>query len=148
MPDLVKKDRHNRMVALYRRKCQLLNEAEIGNIHLILVEGTLNKTGQLIGRNEFYTKVVFDQQILGDQSDIDIGRYMFKKETGSEVLMSEQQEIGGENGSGREIVKGDYIAVRIVGAKSSVLTGVPLFRTRLTDFYRDKGWAERAVYRL
>ncbi|OWR45282.1 CDK5RAP1 protein [Danaus plexippus plexippus] len=113
VPEHVKRDRHRRMVELYRRKCQRMNEAEIGNIHLVLVEGTLPKTGQLLGRNELYIKVVLDRAVL--------------------------PAGGGE----RQIAPGDYVAVRILSARSSVLTGEPLYHTTIGEFYRDYGWADR-----
>ncbi|XP_037972946.2 mitochondrial tRNA methylthiotransferase CDK5RAP1 [Plutella xylostella] len=116
VPEEVKKDRHNRMVELYRRKCQALNEAEIGLTHLVLVEGTVKKTGQIMGRNELYLKVVFDQT-----------------------------EIPSEDGGKRGMKPGDYVAVKIVAAKASVLTGVPLFHSSITEFYRHISWGERAL---
>ncbi|CAK1586618.1 unnamed protein product [Parnassius mnemosyne] len=115
IPEEVKKDRHSRMLELYRRKCQALNEAEIGNTHLVLVEGSLKKTGQIIGRNEFYLRVVFDQA-----------------------------EIVSED-NGRRLVKpGDYVAVKITGARSSVLSGIPLYHTSISQFYREVSWGERS----
>ncbi|KAJ0174879.1 hypothetical protein K1T71_009987 [Dendrolimus kikuchii] len=108
VPEHVKKDRHNRMIELYRRKSQLLNEQEIGRTHLVLVEGIVKKTGQLMGRNEVYMKIVFDQ-------------------------------VDGE----RQVKNGDYVAVKILGAKASVLTGEVLHHTTLREFYKEVGWAER-----
>lgn len=109
VPEQVKKDRHNRIMQLYRAKCQLLHEKEIGKIHLVLVEGTVQKTGHLVGRNEVYTKVVFDQVEKSDG----------------------------------QVRNGDYVAVKITGAKSSVLFGEVLLKTTLTKFYKEVGWAER-----
>ncbi|KOB70650.1 CDK5 regulatory subunit-associated protein 1 [Operophtera brumata] len=124
--------RHSRMVALYRTKCQQLNEAEIGNTHLVLVEGTQKKTGQILARNELYIKVVFDQ------TEVPIGGE-FQSCLGSEKGV---YVIGGENRGivKKRVEKGDYVAVKIVGAKSSVLSGVPLYHTSLSEFYRDRGW--------
>ncbi|CAH2232373.1 jg15311 [Pararge aegeria aegeria] len=117
VPEEVKKERHNRMVEIYRRKCQKLNESEIGNVHLVLVEGVVPKTGQILGRNELYIKVVFD--------DIEI-----------------------PSGQGKRGVKrGDYVGVRIVSSKSSVLTGVALYHTSIREFYKEHGWAERDLLR-
>ncbi|XP_072945162.1 CDK5RAP1-like protein [Epargyreus clarus] len=107
VPEHVKKERHNRMVELYRRKCQVLHDAEIGNIHLVLVEGIFHKTGQTYGRNELYIKVVFDH-----------------------------------DGS---VKPGDYVAVRITGAKSSILSGVPLYVTSIREFYREVSWGDRRL---
>ncbi|XP_013193442.1 CDK5RAP1-like protein [Amyelois transitella] len=116
VPEAVKKDRHNRMIDIYRRKCQLLNEKEVGNTHLVLIEGTINKTGQIMGRNELYLKVVFDK-------------------------MAVQNQDGGET-----VPKpGDYVAVKIIGAKSSVLSGIPLYHSSIKEFYSEKSWGERAV---
>lgn len=106
------------MLQLYRRKCQLLNEAEIGNTHLVLIEGLLKKTGQLVGRNELYLKVAFDQA-----------------------------DIEAEDGGYRPMRPGDYVAVRITGARASVLTGVPLRHTTLRQFYKDASWGERSPLR-
>ncbi|XP_039756618.1 CDK5RAP1-like protein [Pararge aegeria] len=117
VPEEVKKERHNRMVEIYRRKCQKLNESEIGNVHLVLVEGVVPKTGQILGRNELYIKVVFD--------DIEI-----------------------PSGQGKRGVKrGDYVGIRIVSSKSSVLTGVALYHTSIREFYKEHGWAERDLLR-
>lgn len=107
------------MIELYRRKCQLLNEAEIGNTHLVLIEGTVKKTGQVLGRNEFYLKVVFDQE-----------------------------EILTEDGGKRQAKPGDYVAVKIQSAKSSVLGGKPLYHTSIRDFYRECSWSDRSRIRL
>lgn len=119
VPEEVKKDRHNRMIDVYRRKCQILNEAEVGNTHLVLVEGIVKKTGQLMGRNELYLKVVFNQQ-----------------------------EIMSEDNGHRLIRSGDYVAVKITGAKSSVFSGVPLYHTCISDFYRDRTWGDRRYVTL
>ncbi|XP_030025728.2 mitochondrial tRNA methylthiotransferase CDK5RAP1 [Manduca sexta] len=113
VPEPVKKERHNRMIDMYRRKSQLLNEAEIGSIHLVLIEGVVPKTGQLMGRNELYTKVVFDQ------GEIDA------------------------DGSKRKMQPGDYVGVKIVGARSSVLSGIALYHTSLSEFYRERSWEDR-----
>ncbi|XP_063386754.1 CDK5RAP1-like protein [Cydia fagiglandana] len=117
VPDSVKKIRHNRMIELYRTKSQALNQSEIGNTHLVLIEGTVAKTGQLLGRNEFYMKVVFDQC-----------------------------EIESQDGGKVRMKPGDFVAVKITGAKSSVLTGVPMYHSSVREFYRDVSWGER--YRL
>ncbi|XP_059057780.1 mitochondrial tRNA methylthiotransferase CDK5RAP1 [Achroia grisella] len=119
VPEQVKKERHNRMVDLYRRKSQLLNEAEIGHTHLVLVESIVQKTGQILGRNELYIKVLFDQT-----------------------------DILSQDGGKRAVTPGDFVAVRIVGAKSSLLNGVPLYHTSIRDFYRDKSWGERYAVSL
>ncbi|PZC73822.1 hypothetical protein B5X24_HaOG208748 [Helicoverpa armigera] len=114
VPDQIKKERHHRMLEIYRRKCQILNEAEIGNTHLVLVEGTAKKSGNILGRNELYLRVVF-----------------------------EQAEILAEDGGKRRVKPGDYVAVKIVGAKSATLYGVPLYHTSLCDFYRENQWGVR-----
>ncbi|CAG4988255.1 unnamed protein product [Colias eurytheme] len=113
VPEEVKKERHNRMIDLYRRTCQQLNELEIGNIHLVLVEGVVPKSGKLIGRNEFYLKVLFDQTSL-PSSD-----------------------------GNREVKPGDYVSVKITSARSSVLNGEALYHTSIREFYKDFGWADR-----
>ncbi|XP_047992267.1 CDK5RAP1-like protein [Leguminivora glycinivorella] len=118
VPDAINKLRHNRMIQLYRAKSQALNQSEIGNTHLVLIEGTVPKTGQLLGRNEFYMKVVFDQ--------------------------CEIESEGGKVGMN----PGDFVAVRITGAKSSVLTGVPMYHSSVREFYRDVSWGDRHVLRV
>ncbi|KAI8439088.1 hypothetical protein MSG28_012952 [Choristoneura fumiferana] len=119
VPEQVKKQRHARMIDLYRQKSQTLNEAEIGNTHLVLIEGAVHKTGQLLGRNEFYLKVVF-----------------------------EQQEILTQDNSKKTMKPGDYVAVKIVGAKASVLSGIALYHTSISEFYREVSWGERNVLRV
>ncbi|CAB3252874.1 unnamed protein product [Arctia plantaginis] len=114
VPDHIKKYRHNRMIDIYKRKCQLLNEAEIGNTHLVLVEGVARKSDKILGRNELYLRVAFDQTA-----------------------------IPSEDGGRREVKPGDYVAVEIVGARSATLLGVPLYHTSLSEFYREHQWGER-----
>ncbi|CAB3230251.1 unnamed protein product [Arctia plantaginis] len=114
VPDHIKKYRHNRMIDIYKRKCQLLNEAEIGNTHLVLVEGVARKSDKILGRNELYLRVAFDQTA-----------------------------IPSEDGGRREVKPGDYVAVEIVGARSATLLGVPLYHTSLSAFYREHQWGER-----
>lgn len=116
VPEHIKKERHNRMLDVYRRKCQILNDAEIGNTHLVLVEGKAKKSGKILGRNELYMRVVF-----------------------------EQTEILTEDGGRREAKPGDYVAVKIVGARSATLAAVPLYHNSLSDFYRGNQWGMRAV---
>jgi tRNA A37 methylthiotransferase MiaB len=106
------------MIEIYRRKCQMLNEAEIGQTHLVLVEGTVQKTGQVLGRNELYMKVVFDQE-----------------------------EILTEDGGSRLVMPGDYVAVKITGAKSSVLSGTALCHSSIKEFYREVSWGQRSALR-
>ncbi|XP_068618025.1 mitochondrial tRNA methylthiotransferase CDK5RAP1 [Battus philenor] len=113
VPDDVKKHRHNRMIEIYRRKCQALNEAEIGNVHLVLVEGRMKKTGQIVGRNEFYLKVVFNES-----------------------------ELVSEDGK-RSVMPGDYVAVKITSARCSVLDGVALYHSSIREFYKTHSWGDR-----
>ncbi|CAH2043057.1 unnamed protein product, partial [Iphiclides podalirius] len=115
VPDSVKRERHGRMLEVYRRKCQALNEAEVGRTHLVLVEG-VSKSGQLVGRNELYLKVAFDQA-----------------------------QLDAQDGGRRPARVGDYVAVKITGARASVLSGVALRHTTLTSFYRHVGWGGRAA---
>lgn len=103
------------MVELYRRKCELLNRMEIGNTHLVLVEGIAPKTGKILGRNEFYLKVLFDQGEIPSRD------------------------------SKRDVKPGDYVSVRITGAKASALTGEALCHTGIREFYRDTTWADRCL---
>ncbi|XP_050664759.1 CDK5RAP1-like protein isoform X2 [Leptidea sinapis] len=117
VPDHIKKDRHNRMMELYRKKCQILNDKEVGNTHLVLVEGIDKKTGRFMGRNEFYLKVVFDEV---------------------ELPCGEGR---------REVKPGDYVSVRIDEARLSVLKGTALRVTSIGEFYRDLGWADRKLLR-
>ncbi|CAK1550324.1 unnamed protein product [Leptosia nina] len=112
VPDNIKKARHDKMVQLYRRKCERLNNLEVGNTHLVLVEGVAPKSGKLIGRNEFYLKVLFDPEVISGPGK-------------------------------RNIEVGDYVAVRILEAKASVLTGEALFHTSIREFYKDGSWADR-----
>ncbi|XP_053610797.1 mitochondrial tRNA methylthiotransferase CDK5RAP1 [Plodia interpunctella] len=116
VPEAVKKERHSLMIEVYRRKCQILNEKEIGATHLVLVEGIAKKTGQIVGRNEFYLKVLFDKMEVLDQ-----------------------------DGGKRAPKPGDYVAVKIVGAKSSVLSGIPLYHSSIKEFYRERCWGDRAI---
>lgn len=118
VPEQIKKERHSRLIQLYRKKCQLLNDKEIGKVHLVLVESVIEKTNQILGRNEFYIKVLFNER------EIDF------------------------NGEKRQVKPGDYVSVRIVDAKSSVLYGKAVSFTSLREFYKDIGWADRHMLEM
>ncbi|XP_022123723.2 CDK5RAP1-like protein [Pieris rapae] len=113
VPEQIKKARHYRMVELYRRKCEEINRKEIGNHHLVLVEGIAPKSGKILGRNEFYLKVLFDQK---------------------EIPASEGR---------RQVKPGDYVSVRINEARASVFHGEALCHSSIEEFYRHTSWAER-----
>lgn len=101
------------MLELYVRKTQIINNLEIGNTNLVLIEGHHKKTGQLVGRNEFYLKVLVNQM-----------------------------DISTQDGGKRKIEVGDYVAVKILNAKSSSLSGVPLCHTSVREFYGGHVWPQ------
>ncbi|GBP18050.1 CDK5RAP1-like protein [Eumeta japonica] len=119
VPNDVKKDRHTRMLKLYIQSCHVLNQAELGKVHLVLIESINKKTQQLVGRNEMYLKVNVDQT-----------------------------EILSEDGGKRAIKIGDYVAVKITDAKASAFSGVPLYHTSIKEFYRDKCYGNEIVVQL
>lgn len=58
--NLIKQQRLERMIKMYRTHANLLNRSQIGRLQLILIEGhSKRSTHQLVGRNDQNIKVVF-----------------------------------------------------------------------------------------
>lgn len=96
------------MMSLYRREAEKLNQAQIGQQHLVLVEGPSKRSVKdMAGRNDGNTKVIFPAVEIPDS------QY-------SQTL--------------RSIKPGDYVVVQISSATSQVLKGIPLFHSLLSKF--------------
>lgn len=108
VPRNVKIERLQRMNNLYRGHLEQTNRMQIGQIQLVLVEGKSKRSNaHLYGRNDGNIKVILPQ---GDIPDV----------TGKEMLT---------------IKPGDYIVVQINDSSSQVLKGIPLYHTKLVDYY-------------
>uniref|UniRef100_A0A1B6FBU2 CDK5RAP1-like protein n=1 Tax=Cuerna arida TaxID=1464854 RepID=A0A1B6FBU2_9HEMI len=115
----VKQKRVDILVNQFRDDAEELNNAQIGSTQLILVEGESKRSKEhLAGRNDGNTKVIIPK--------IDVC-----------------QENCGE-GPVSPITPGDYVAVKITGASSQVLKGIPLYHTTLTRYNHSHGGGEEA----
>lgn len=108
VPPEIKHQRLVRMMSLYRREAEKLNQAQIGQQHLVLVEGPSKRSVKdMAGRNDGNTKVIFPAVEIPDS------QY-------SQTL--------------RSIKPGDYVVVQISSATSQVLKGIPLYHSLLSKF--------------
>ena len=115
VPAEVKSRRYKEMVNTFRESASQLNNAKIGETHLVLVDIISKRsTQELSGRNDRNNIVVFPRQEIS-------------------VLNSEGQ-IFSEQKSVPQI--GDYVACKILSATSQSLRAEPLFITKLTHFHR------------
>ena len=108
--DDVKMRRHMEVAKTFRECTLDLNKNEIGNIHLVLVEGDSKRSEfDLAGRNDHNTTVIFEKTELktNDSNDKRI----------------------------RIPQVGDYVACKIINCSSQTLRAVPLYITSLNDFY-------------
>ncbi|CAG9767332.1 unnamed protein product [Ceutorhynchus assimilis] len=111
VPQEIKAERIQRMVKVFRKNAQILNLSEIGNIHLVLIEGVSKRSeSHLQGRNDNNIK----------------------------VILPGSDQVPSKDGANFKFLKpGDYVAVHINAANSQVLKGIPLYFTGLQDFYKE-----------
>ncbi|KAB0793048.1 hypothetical protein PPYR_12668 [Photinus pyralis] len=108
VPPHVKQARLERMVDTYRNIVKSVNYSQIGERHLVLVEGVSKRSElYLQGRNDSNCKVIFP---IGDIPQVN----------GTEI---------------KTIKPGDYVVVHINAANSQVLKGIPLYHTTMSEFY-------------
>lgn len=104
----VKQERLERMIKVFRQNALKLNAAQIGRIHLVLIEGFSKRSNQFLrGRNDHNIRVILPDEIVP-----------FK-----------------DGSKGRRLEKGDYVAVLVNDATSQVLKGIPLYLSGLQEFY-------------
>lgn len=110
VPQEVKLNRMKNMVQTFRKHAENLNRLQIGQRHLILVEGRSKRSGlHLAGRNDANIKVIFPDDEIPEKDCSTVA----------------------------PIKPGDYIVVQINDTSSQVLKGIPLYHTKLTDFFCD-----------
>ncbi|XP_076754805.1 CDK5RAP1-like protein [Xylocopa sonorina] len=103
----VKQNRLARMNVLYQAEAEKLNKLQIGQLQLILVEGTSKRSNDVLqARNDGNTRVLIPTM------SIPIGKYSNEK---------------------RSIKNGDYVVVEIQDANSNSLKGVPLYHSSITE---------------
>ncbi|XP_030758731.1 CDK5RAP1-like protein [Sitophilus oryzae] len=111
VPKEVKIARLQRMVTTFRHNAFNLNTAQIGKVHLVLIEGFSKRSqNYLQGRNDHNIKVILPG----------LDTVPYKNGTNSRLLQP-----------------GDYVAVQINMATSQVLKGIPLYLTDLQEFYQE-----------
>lgn len=114
VPASVKQDRLQRLIRLYRENVERIYGAYVGQVELVLVEGTSKRRLEdVYGRNDGNVKVIMPQ--------------VTAVANGATTI---------------ELRPGDFVAVRITAANSQVLKGTPLYKTSLTRFY-EPGTKER-----
>ena len=120
VPEATKKRRLAEIIAAQREEALLANEAEIGKIVCVLVDGAARKdrTEKLAGRTCANKRVVVRRATASERFDRD-------KETGFGV-------------ADVPLRIGEYVAARVTGANASTLFAEPVARTTLSEFYRER----------
>ena len=120
VPEATKKRRLAEIIAAQREEALLANEAEIGKIVCVLVDGAArkDKTEKLAGRTCANKRVVVRRATASERFDRD-------KETGFGV-------------ANVPLRIGEYVAARVTGANASTLFAEPVARTTLSEFYRKR----------
>lgn len=96
------------MIEVFRKNALKLNLSQIGKPHLVLVEGHSKRSDlYLQGRNDQNIRVIIPDDTVP-----------YKNGMGS-----------------RKLQAGDYVAVQVNTATSQSLKGIPLYLTRLQEFY-------------
>lgn len=106
----VKNRRVTELIQAFRSHALMLNQSQIGSVHLVLVEGESRRSkDDMMGRNDYNVRVNFPRQKVPLNS------------VSNSVFSS--------------IEPGNYVAVKITRATSQTLYGKALFVTSLTEFY-------------
>jgi MiaB/RimO family radical SAM methylthiotransferase len=120
VPEATKKRRLAEIIAAQREEALNANEAEIGKIVCVLVDGAArkDKTEKLAGRTCANKRVVVRRATASERFDRD-------KEMGFGV-------------ADVPLRIGEYVAARVTGANASTLFAEPVARTTLSEFYRER----------
>jgi len=128
VPEAVKKRRLGELLAVFRREQARRFAAEVGRLHLVLVEGpskhSTPERPQLQGRTCTNVRVVFDDGLAGEWAG-----------SGPQA----GRTAGGPGGPVRRLAPGDYAACRVQGVTSATLHAEVLGRTTLQGFFRACG---------
>lgn len=104
----VKQSRLERMISVYRTEAERLNKLQIGQLQLVLIEGASKRTNEYLqGRNDGNMRVIIPSTQIPVRPNCD------------------------EKSS---IKSGDYIVVEITNANSQTLTGIPVYRSSITEY--------------
>ena len=121
VPEATKKRRLAEIISAQREEALLANEAEIGRMVCVLVDGTARKDssrGKLAGRTCANKRVVIRRATASEKFDR-------RAETGFGV-------------ADVPLRVGEYVAARVTGANASTLFAEPVARTTLREFYRER----------
>lgn len=118
----IKQQRVDALVKLYRKHAQTMNLQRVGQLQLLLVEGTSKRSDRfLAGRNDNNIKVIIPRCDVPEQEEHD--------DTLSPVAA------------------GDYVVVQINAANSQVLKGIPLYKSSISAFHKnDLSYEEQYCY--
>ena len=131
VPEAVKKRRLAELLEVFRRGQARRLAAEVGRLHLVLVEGpsrhSTPERPQLQGRTCTNVRVVFDDALAGEWAG-----------PGPQAGMG--RTAGGVPGEPfRRLAPGDYAACRVQGVTSATLHAEIVGRTTLQGFFRACG---------
>ncbi|XP_012260249.2 mitochondrial tRNA methylthiotransferase CDK5RAP1 [Athalia rosae] len=116
----VKMSRLREMIQVYRKEAEKLNHAEIGQYHLVLVEGRSKKS-------EFYLEGRTDGNI-------------------KVIIPAGEIEDSGSSNETRIIKPGDYVLVQILNGNSQVLKGIPLHHSSITQSTVNENRRKNTMY--
>ena len=128
VPEAVKKRRLAELLEVFRREQARRFAAEVGRLHLVLVEGpsrhSTPERPQLQGRTCTNVRVVFDDALAGEWAG-----------PGPQA----GRTTGVLGGPFRRLAPGDYAACRVQGVTSATLHAEVVGRTTLQGFFRACG---------
>lgn len=113
VPEVVKGKRLQEIVSLFYQTQAKKNQKEIGNLHLVLIDGNSKKSDEdLRGRTDTNKKVIFSKS--------------------DEIPLID--EYGNETGSSRNAKPGDYVIVELISTTGVTFKGKPIGITTLTEW--------------
>jgi tRNA A37 methylthiotransferase MiaB len=150
VPEAVKQRRLQEVIATFREGAAARNAAEVGRLHLVLVEGPARRSSaevpQVSGRTDTFKRVVLrDAAVPATLSDVEGApafdvRQLLPHHHLGHAAAGAAVGAGGEAQAGaRALASGDFVACRVTQAGPMSLHATPLLR--LSGGLQDPAWA-------
>jgi tRNA A37 methylthiotransferase MiaB len=148
VPEAVKQRRLQEVIATFREGAAARNAAEVGRLHLVLVEGPARRSSaevpQVSGRTDTYKRVVLpDAAVPATLSDVEGAaafdvRQLLPHRLGHSAAHAAVGAVAAQAGA-RTLASGDFVACRVTQAGPMSLHATPLLL--LSGGLQDPAWA-------
>lgn len=141
VPEAVKSTRLDEIIATHNENLAQLQAAEVGRVHLVLVDGASKRSEmELSGRTDTFKTVNFTAKAVPHLAGSHLDVFDPSTSTSESIIntLSSRSSSSSFSSSAPSVVlpkPGVYLAMRITEAKKTSLVGEPLFITTLQEYY-------------